>query len=101
MVKEAVELEKEFSRDSLKANLIGMNSDLMSQYIEFVGDRLLVQLGLNKYWNTPNPFDFMELISMTNKANFFESKVSQYSMAAVSNAIQGSTNGGFEIVDDF
>lgn len=99
MVREAVELEKEFATDSLKSNLIGMNAELMRQYIEFVGDRLLLQLGLNKIWNTANPFDFMELISMTNKANFFESKVSQYSMAAVSNGIEGSK--GFKIVDDF
>ncbi len=102
MVKEAVEIEQEFSRDSLKSNLIGMNSKLMSEYIEFVGDRLLVQLGLEKYWNTKNPFDFMELISMNSKTNFFESKVSQYNNAKVSNGLSTKQSvGSFEIIEDF
>lgn len=102
MVKEAVEIEQEFSRDSLKSNLIGMNSKLMSEYIEFVGDRLLVQLGLEKYWNTKNPFDFMELISMNSKTNFFESKVSQYNNAKVSNGLTTKQSvGSFEIIEDF
>lgn len=102
MVKEAVEIEKEFSRESLRANLIGMNSKLMGEYIEFVGDRLLVQLGLEKYWNTKNPFDFMELISMNSKTNFFESRVSQYSKAAVSSGMTTNKSvGNFVIMDDF
>ena len=75
----AVKLEKEFICDSLPCALIGMNSKMMSQYIEFVADRLAVQLGLNKLYNTANPFDFMELISLEGKANFFEKKVSEYS----------------------
>jgi ribonucleotide reductase beta subunit family protein with ferritin-like domain len=58
-----------------------MNSDLMSQYIEFVSDRLIVQLGYNKIFNTANPFDFMELISLEGKSNFFEKKVSEYALA--------------------
>jgi ribonucleoside-diphosphate reductase subunit M2 len=87
MVREAVELEKEFAKDSLQMNLIGMNADLMCQYIEFVGDRLLLQLGLDKHWKTANPFDFMELISMNSKTNFFESRVSQYSRAGISNSL--------------
>jgi ribonucleoside-diphosphate reductase beta chain len=99
MVVEAVGLEKEFATSSLENNLIGMNNVLMRQYIEYVGDRLLVQLGLPKVWNVNNPFDFMEMISMTSKTNFFENKVSQYSKAAVSNGLHGSS--GFEIVDDF
>jgi ribonucleoside-diphosphate reductase beta chain len=99
MVVEAVGLEKEFATSSLENNLIGMNNVLMRQYIEYVGDRLLVQLGLPKVWNVNNPFDFMEMISMTSKTNFFENKVSQYSKAGVSNGLQGSS--GFEIVDDF
>ena len=99
MVKEAVELEKEFATSSLENNLIGMNNVSMRKYIEFVGDRLLVQLGLPKVWNVNNPFDFMEMISMSSKTNFFENKVSQYSKAGVSNGLQGSS--GFEIVDDF
>jgi ribonucleoside-diphosphate reductase subunit M2 len=75
----AVILEKEFICESLPCALIGMNSKMMSQYIEFVADRLAVQLGLNKLYNTANPFDFMELISLEGKANFFEKKVSEYS----------------------
>jgi ribonucleoside-diphosphate reductase subunit M2 len=75
----AVLLEKEFICESLPCALIGMNSKMMSQYIEFVADRLAVQLGLNKLYNAANPFDFMELISLEGKANFFEKKVSEYS----------------------
>ena len=60
-----------------------MNSTLMEQYIEFVADRLLRQLGYEKIWNTPNPFDFMEMISMTGKTNFFEKRVSEYSKSGV------------------
>jgi len=75
----AVKLEKEFICEALPCSLIGMNSKMMSQYIEFVADRLAVQLGLNKLYNTANPFDFMELISLEGKANFFEKKVSEYS----------------------
>jgi ribonucleoside-diphosphate reductase beta chain len=59
-----------------------MNAKLMSQYIEFVADRLLVQLGFNKVWNTGNPFDFMEMISLSGKTNFFEKKVSEYSLSS-------------------
>jgi len=75
----AVKLEKEFICEALPCSLIGMNSKMMSQYIEFVADRLAVQLGLNKIYKTANPFDFMELISLEGKANFFEKKVSEYS----------------------
>jgi ribonucleotide reductase beta subunit family protein with ferritin-like domain len=99
MITEAVALEKEFAQGSLERNLIGMNSELMGKYIEFVGDRLLVQLGLDKIWNVSNPFDFMDMISMSNKVNFFEKRVTEYSKAAISNGIQGSE--GFQIVDDF
>jgi ribonucleoside-diphosphate reductase beta chain len=83
LIIEAVNIEKEFITDSLPCNLIGMNCELMSQYIEFVADRLLVQLGYEKKWNTQNPFDFMELISMTGKTNFFERRVSEYKKANV------------------
>jgi ribonucleotide reductase beta subunit family protein with ferritin-like domain len=99
MVTEAVELEKEFATYSLEKNLIGMNSGLMGQYIEYVGDRLLVQLGFEKKWNVTNPFDFMEMISVTSKTNFFESRVSQYSKAGVSNGL--NTKQTFEVLDDF
>lgn len=80
---EAVEIEKEFLTDALPVSLIGMNVTLMQQYIEFVGDRLFVALGLEKFYNTPNPFDWMELISLQGKTNFFEKKVGEYQMANV------------------
>jgi ribonucleoside-diphosphate reductase subunit M2 len=76
---DAVTIEKEFICDALACSLIGMNSKLMSQYIEFVADRLAVQLGIQKIYKTQNPFDFMELISLEGKTNFFEKKVSDYS----------------------
>jgi ribonucleotide reductase beta subunit family protein with ferritin-like domain len=76
---EAVEIEKEFICDALPCSLIGMNSKMMSQYIEFVADRLAVQLGIQKLYKTQNPFDFMEMISLEGKTNFFEKKVSEYS----------------------
>ena len=81
--KEAVEIEKEFITESLPCNLIGMNSELMKQYIEFVADRLLLQLNYEKIYNSQNPFDFMEMISLTGKTNFFEKRVSEYSKAGV------------------
>jgi len=101
MIIEAVELEKEFATYSLEKNLIGMNSVLMGQYIEYVGDRLLVQLGFPKKWNVNNPFDFMEMISMSSKTNFFESRVSQYSKAAVSNHMDSGEKNTFVLTDDF
>jgi ribonucleotide reductase beta subunit family protein with ferritin-like domain len=79
IVAEAVAIEKEFIVDALPCSLIGMNSKMMTQYIEFVADRLLVQLGCEKLYKTQNPFDFMELISLEGKTNFFEKKVSEYS----------------------
>jgi len=79
IIKGAVELEKDFICDALPCSLIGMNAKLMSQYIEFVADRLAVQLGAPKIYGTTNPFDFMDLISIEGKTNFFEKKVSDYS----------------------
>jgi ribonucleotide reductase beta subunit family protein with ferritin-like domain len=79
IIKEAVALEKEFICEALPCSLIGMNANMMSQYIEFVADRLAVQLGTSKIYKTQNPFDFMELISLEGKTNFFEKKVSEYS----------------------
>ena len=81
IIKEAVDIEKEFICDALPCRLIGMNSDLMCHYIEFVADRLAVQLGNNKIYNAKNPFDFMEMISIEGKTNFFEKRVAEYSMA--------------------
>ena len=79
----AVNIEIEFICQSLPCSLIGMNSKLMTQYIRFVADRLAVQLGIPKIYSVQNPFDFMEMISMEGKGNFFERKVSDYSKAGV------------------
>ena len=81
IIKEAVEIEKEFICDALPCRLIGMNSHLMQQYIEFVADRLVVQLGYEKIYNSANPFDFMEMISIEGKTNFFEKRVGDYSLS--------------------
>lgn len=81
MIHEAVSIEKEFICEALPCRLIGMNSKLMSQYIEFVADRLVQQLGYPKIYNTANPFDFMENISLERKSNFFETRVSEYSLS--------------------
>ena len=81
IVREAVEIEKEFITVALPCRLIGMNMKLMSQYVEFVGDRLCVQLGVPKIYGAANPLDFMELISVDSKVNFFERTNSEYAMA--------------------
>lgn len=90
IIKDAVVIEKEFIVESLPCRLIGMNSDSMMQYIEFVADRLLVQLGNEKYYKTKNPYQFMEMISMTGKTNFFEKRVSEYSKAGVDSNIDAN-----------
>src|SRR5210317_379073 len=82
LIKEAVEIEKEFILEALPCKLIGMNSKLMSQYIEFVADRLSIQLGYGKIFNSSNPFDFMEMISLEGKTNFFEKRVGDYSLSS-------------------
>jgi ribonucleoside-diphosphate reductase subunit M2 len=81
IIKEAVEIETEFICNALPCKLIGMNSDLMTQYIQFVADRLCLQLGYKKIYNVINPFDFMELISLESKSNFFEKKIDAYALA--------------------
>ena len=96
MIEEAVQIEKVFITESLPCALIGMNSTLMCQYIEFVADRLLLQLGYDKKWNVENPFDFMELISLRPKTNFFEKKVGEYKKSTIS-----KTAKTVEISDDF
>ena len=83
IIKDAVKIEKQFITKALSCDLIGMNSKLMAQYIEFVADRLLVQLGYPKTFNVSNPFDFMENISMEGKTNFFEQRVTDYSKSQV------------------
>ena len=96
IIKEAVEIETEFICNALPCKLIGMNSSLMTQYIQFVADRLCVQLGYKKIYNVTNPFDFMELISLEGKTNFFEKRIADYSLANKSN-----TDIAFEFSDDF
>jgi len=83
MIKDAVDIEKEFVSDALPVNLIGMNSDMMCQYIEFVADRLLASLGCPKIYNAENPFPWMELISLQGKTNFFEKRVGDYQKSGV------------------
>ena len=95
IIKEAVEIEKQFICESLSCRLIGMNADLMSQYIEFVADRLLSQLGYKKEFFSPNPFDFMEMISIEGKTNFFEKRVSDYSLSS------SNRNDAFNFTNDF
>ncbi len=94
----AVELEKEFIIDALPVSLIGMNSDLMAQYIEFVADRLLNALGVEKVYNAQNPFDWMELISLQGKTNFFEKRVGEYQKAGV---MSDRESQAFSLDDDF
>jgi ribonucleoside-diphosphate reductase subunit M2 len=84
IITEAVVIEQEFLTDALPVGLIGMNAKLMCQYIEFVADRLLIALGGPKHYNVSNPFDFMDMISLQGKTNFFEKRVSEYSKAGVS-----------------
>ena len=83
IITEAVEFEKEFVTDALPVSLIGMNADMMSQYIEFVADRLLMSLGVSKVYGTPNPFSWMDMISIQGKTNFFEKRVGDYQKAGV------------------
>ncbi|GAB3328614.1 ribonucleotide-diphosphate reductase subunit beta [Larkinella ripae] len=83
MIKDAVSIEQEFVSESLPVSLIGMNAELMKQYIEFVADHLLVSLGLKKVYNSTNPFDFMDMISLQGKTNFFEKRVGEYQKAGV------------------
>jgi ribonucleoside-diphosphate reductase beta chain len=97
--RDAVAIEKEFITESIPCNLIGMNSDLMCSYIEFVADRLIVQLGYPKMYGTANPFEFMELISMETKTNFFESRVSEYSLSRVN--VDGKRNNNFSMDASF
>jgi len=83
IITDAVEMEKEFVTEALPVGLIGMNAELMCQYIEFVADRLLMEVGCPKQYNVTNPFDFMELISLQGKTNFFEKRVGEYKKAGV------------------
>lgn len=98
IIKDAVSIEQEFVTDALPVDLIGMNSRLMNQYIEFVADRLLVALGYSKIYNVTNPFDFMEMISLQGKTNFFEKRVAEYQKAGV---MSDSDKPKFSLSEDF
>ncbi|MEO1050444.1 MAG: ribonucleoside-diphosphate reductase small subunit [Bacteroidota bacterium] len=100
IIKDAVEIEKEFVTDALPVDLIGMNSNLMCEYIEFVADRLLVELGCSKVYNASNPFDFMEMISLQGKTNFFEKRVGDYQKAGVIKG-DGEEKPKFSLDEDF
>lgn len=98
IISKAVEIEREFVCDALPVKLIGMNSDLMCQYIEFVADRLLAALGVPKIFHTSNPFDFMDLISIPGKTNFFERRVAEYQKSGVMTSKEEAT---FTLTEDF
>lgn len=98
IITDAVSIEKEFVTESLPVRLIGMNADMMCQYIEFVADRLLVALGCNKVYNVTNPFDFMELISLQGKTNFFEKRVAEYQKSGVMGSKETNV---FSLEEDF
>jgi ribonucleoside-diphosphate reductase beta chain len=98
IITDAVEIEKEFVTDALPVNLIGMNAKLMNQYIEFVADRWLVELGYDRVYNTTNPFDFMEMISLQGKTNFFEKRVGDYQKNGVLNTQESKA---FSLDEDF
>jgi ribonucleoside-diphosphate reductase beta chain len=85
IIVDALKIEREFITESLPVSLIGMNAALMTQYLEFVADRLLVELGCDREYNTSNPFDFMDMISLQGKTNFFEKKVAEYQKSGVMN----------------
>jgi ribonucleoside-diphosphate reductase subunit M2 len=98
LISEALEIEIEFITDSLPCSLLGMNKEEMIKYIKFVADRLLVQLGYSKLWNEKNPFDFMDMISMEQKGNFFETKISEYQKA---NMLDSNTSMTLNLDADF
>jgi ribonucleoside-diphosphate reductase beta chain len=99
IIADAVVIEKEFVSDAIPVKLIGMNADLMCQYIEFCADRLLLALGCDKHYNATNPFDFMEMISLQGKTNFFEKRVAEYQKSGVMN--NKEENNVFNLDEDF
>ncbi|KAF8875749.1 ribonucleotide reductase small subunit [Mucidula mucida] len=104
IITEAVKIEQEFLTDALPVSLIGMNAELMCRYIEFVADRLLVALGNEKIYKVTNPFDFMDMISLQGKTNFFEKRVSDYSKAGINHsgtADSSTTSKTFLLDEDF
>ena len=100
VITNAVAIEKEFVSDALPVRLIGMNADMMCQYIEFCADRLLVALNCPKFYNASNPFPFMEMQSLQGKTNFFEKRVAEYQKAGVMNK-NNESNNVFKLDEDF
>ena len=98
IVADAVALEREFCCDALSVGLMGMNADLMAQYIEFVADRLLVALEYEKLYHAANPFDWMETISLQGKTNFFERRVGEYQRAGVMAGVRNADDASKEYV---
>ncbi|MDI6049753.1 MULTISPECIES: ribonucleotide-diphosphate reductase subunit beta [unclassified Flavobacterium] len=96
IIVDALNIEREFITESLPVSLIGMNAVLMTQYLEFVADRLLVELGCEREYNTSNPFDFMDMISLQGKTNFFEKKVAEYQKAGVMNTDEDAQKISFD-----
>jgi ribonucleoside-diphosphate reductase beta chain len=96
IIVDALNIEREFITESLPVSLIGMNASLMTQYLEFVADRLLVELGCDREYNTANPFDFMDMISLQGKTNFFEKKVAEYQKSGVMNTEVGAQKISFD-----
>ena len=101
IIMNAVSIEKEFITESLSCELIGMNSELMSQYINYVADRLLLMFGLEKIYHSENPFDWMEMISVQGKTNFFEKRVGEYANKANPNIDKEQNQISFDDDDDF
>ena len=101
IIKDAVVIEQEFVTDAIPVKLIGMNADLMCQYIEFVADRLLNELIGKKVYNSKNPFDFMEMISLKGKTNFFEKRVAEYQKAGVMKSTDQESSPKFSLNEDF
>ena len=100
IITDAVDIEKDFITDAIPVDLIGMNKLMMRTYIEFCADRLLVALGVAKHYNAVNPFDWMELISLQGKTNFFEKRVGEYAKAGVMNSTKDDASGHALAFDD-
>ncbi len=101
IVMDAVTIEQEFVCDALPCSLVGMNSDLMREYIKYVADHLMAHLGYAKIYNATNPFDWMELISLQGKTNFFEKRVGEYQKSGVMASLQGGGGSTFSLDEDF
>jgi ribonucleotide reductase beta subunit family protein with ferritin-like domain len=105
IIRDAVNIEKTFVCDAIPVSLLGMNAEMMSQYIEYVADRLMLSLGHQKIYHATNPFDWMEMISLQGKTNFFERRVGEYQKSGVTSALEdktsGTNNNAFTLDADF